>query len=77
MTPIPDSTRIRLIIALLGLTCKEFAELVGVRAATLSGWTSGRATPHPENRDRMAKICQDHKIGFMPYRDACTISPTV
>ena len=61
-----DATRIRVIMALLGVTSKAFAERVGVTQGVVTGWAKGRFSPRQKSRIRLAEICQEEKIAFLP-----------
>lgn len=61
-----DSTRIRVIRALIGLDSKSFAVRLGVCAGTLTAWEKGRSAPQGTKRQALAELCQEHGIGFMP-----------
>ncbi len=61
-----DATRIRVIMALLNVTSKAFAERVGVSQGVVTGWSKGRYAPQRKSREALAAICQAEKIAFMP-----------
>jgi transcriptional regulator with XRE-family HTH domain len=63
---IDDAIRIRVIRALLGISGKELARRVGVTQGVVTGWEKGRSAPRTQSRTALAKICQEHKIMFLP-----------
>lgn len=63
---INDSTRIRVIRALIGMDSKTFAKTLNICPATLTGWEKGRSAPQGNNREVLAEICREYKIGFTP-----------
>jgi len=66
VTAITDAVRIRVIRALLGMSCRKFADALNVSTASLTGWEKGRSVPRPRTRQELAKLCQKHGIAFMP-----------
>jgi predicted transcriptional regulator len=62
---IDDATRIRVIMALLGITSKGLAERIGVTQGVVTGWTKGRFAPQRKNRAAIEKICAESKIMFL------------
>ena len=63
---VQDSTRIRVIMALLGVTSKDFAVRVGVSQGVVTGWSKGRYAPQRKSREALAAICQAEGIAFLP-----------
>lgn len=63
---IPDSTRIRLIRALLGMSSKDFADRLGVCVASITNWERGRTAPGPVQRQELYKLCHENKLAFSP-----------
>jgi DNA-binding transcriptional regulator YiaG len=63
---VDDAVRIRVIRAILGVTSKEFASRVGVSKGVITGWEKGRYSPQRKSRVELMKICQEHKIAFLP-----------
>jgi transcriptional regulator with XRE-family HTH domain len=63
---IDDAQRIRVIRALLGISGKELAKRVGVSQGVITSWEKGRNTPQRASRVELAKLCQEHKICFLP-----------
>jgi len=61
-----DSTRIRVIRAIIGLDSKSFATRLGIAASTLTNWEKGRSAPQLPKRQELAELCQEHGIGFTP-----------
>lgn len=61
-----EATRIRVIMALLGITSKALAERVGVTQGVVTGWSKGRFAPQRRNRATLAQICQEENIMFLP-----------
>ena len=59
---VDDSTRIRVIRALLGLSKREFADLLEVTENTVGNWEAGRNVPQRRHRERMAAICAEKGI---------------
>lgn len=46
----------------LGITQKEFAELLGVSCWTVEAWENGRSTPTPTAKKLMSLIQEDHSL---------------
>lgn len=71
---VDDSTRIRVIMALMGITSKTLAARVGVTQGVITCWRKGRFAPQKKNRAILAEICQQEGIAFfpsgMPIREA-------
>ena len=63
---VDDSVRIRVIMALLGVTSKDFAKRVGVSQGVITGWAKGRYAPRSKSRAALQKICEEEKIMFLP-----------
>jgi DNA-binding transcriptional regulator YiaG len=63
---INDSTRIRVIRALIGMSSKDFAERIGVSSWTMTAYERGRSAPQGKKRDELAKLCQEHGLAFLP-----------
>jgi transcriptional regulator with XRE-family HTH domain len=63
---VDESTRIRLIRALLGMESKAFAARVGVCAASITNWEKGRSNPTESTRETLQKLCEVHGIWFTP-----------
>lgn len=63
---IDDSTRVRVIMALLGITSKELAERIGVTQNAVTGWSKGRFSPRQRSRTALAEICYQERILFLP-----------
>lgn len=61
-----DAMRVRVIRAILGLNSKAFASRLGVSAITVTAWERGRWVPGAESREELARLCQEHKLAFLP-----------
>ena len=58
------SVQIRVIRAILGMTSKAFAKVVGVAQNTVTGWESGRSVPNASSRFVIAELCKSRGIVF-------------
>ena len=63
---VSDATRIRVIMALMGVTSKDLAIRVGVSQGVVTGWSKGRCAPQRKSRAALAEICQQEGICFLP-----------
>ena len=63
---ISDACRIRVVRALMGLTSRDFAAKIGVTPGVVTSWEKGRYTPQRRSRTRLAEICHEAKIMFLP-----------
>lgn len=62
----PESTRIRVIRAYLGMTSAAFAARLGISAGTLTAWERGRSAPRGSKRDTLAALCQESGLALLP-----------
>lgn len=63
---VDDAARIRVIRALLGLSSRDFAKLIGVRPNAVGAWEKGRNCPQREKRKELAELCRKEGICFLP-----------
>lgn len=63
---IDDNARIRIIRAMLGLKPGAFATLLGVSTNTITYWENGRAIPRRQHRAKLAEVCSENRICFLP-----------
>lgn len=63
---IDDAMRVRVVRSILGMDSKTFALKVGISAGTLTAWEKGRLTPQAGKRQKLARVCQEYKIAFLP-----------
>ena len=62
----PESTRIRVIRAYLGMTSAAFAARLGISPSTLWTWERGRSAPQGRKRDTLAALCQESGLALLP-----------
>jgi DNA-binding XRE family transcriptional regulator len=63
---IDDAMRIRVLRALLGATRRDMSARLEISQVTLTSWESGRTSPARKHRDALSRLCQQHRIGFLP-----------
>lgn len=63
---IDEATRIRVIRALIGMNSREFAAALKVTANSITNWEKGRTVPTKLTRRRLARLCQQHNVCFLP-----------
>ena len=63
---IDEATRIRVIRALIGNSCREFAAALGASPNSITNWEKGRTVPKKLTRKRMARLCHQHNFCFLP-----------
>ena len=63
---IDDGARVRVIRAILGITQIEMGKIIGVSKLTISSWERGINTPRGNVRAKLAALCQQHRISFLP-----------
>ena len=61
-----EATRIRVIIAMLDVTTKDFADMVGVNANSVTSWRNGHHIPQAGPRRAIAEIMKKHNIAIRP-----------
>lgn len=63
---VDESTRLRVIRAIIGWDMKKLSERLGVNPNTITGWEKGRSVPNNVSRLAIAEICQEHNISIRP-----------
>jgi len=48
------------LLAILSPPFRRIADAVGVSYDTVKGWSAGRTSPSPENRQALAKFAREH-----------------
>jgi transcriptional regulator with XRE-family HTH domain len=66
MAIVDSSTQLRVIRAFLGMDCHSFAARLGISAGTATAYEDGKTAPLGPTRQVLAKLCQEHGIGFLP-----------
>ena len=63
---IPESTRIRLIHAYLGIPSREFAKKLGISSTTLTDWERGRSIPGLRGGKALARLMKRAGLELTP-----------
>lgn len=63
---IDESTRMRVIRAIIGWDMKKMSQRMDVNPNTVTNWERGRSVPNGSNRKVLAEICAEHNIGIRP-----------